>query len=186
MKKLASPLYLVGLSIVIAFAAALYAWPLIDKGFERLEEWRYKVATAPLAHYDHLLATVKQASVSDGPRLFGAKAAAEEVLRSRSLFGKDFEYPNAVYYSHIVLGRINVREGRLDEAEAHLISAALVPVIDARAPNVQLAEELLRRGRRDVVLQYLDTYYTHSLTGRRNMVPIWKKQIRDGRIPNWS
>jgi tetratricopeptide (TPR) repeat protein len=64
-----------------------------------------------------------------------------------------------IHDSHVVLGRVELRAGNLAEAKAHLQQAGQVTgggTLTSFGPNMSLAKELLERGERDAVMQYLE------------------------------
>src|SRR5207342_3430394 len=88
-----------------------------------------------------------------------ARKAADELLKLLPSFPGDWNYGNAIQDSNLVLGRIAVREGRIDDAKKHLLAAGASPgspQMDSFGPNMSLAKDLLQKGERDVVLEYFE------------------------------
>jgi hypothetical protein len=84
---------------------------------------------------------------------------AGELLKLAPKFDGCWNYGNAVQNGNLVLGRIAVRENRIDDAKRYLIEAGKSPgspQMDSFGPNMSLAKDLLERGEKDVVLQYFD------------------------------
>jgi tetratricopeptide (TPR) repeat protein len=92
---------------------------------------------------------------------------------------------NAIHEAYTILGRVAVREGRVEDAEKYLLDSARSegsPQLSSFGPSMDLARELLARGRREVVLQYLDLCAGFwKLSGGR--LEQWKSAIRAGRTP---
>jgi len=92
-----------------------------------------------------------------------------------------------IHDSHIVLGRVALRSGQVDEAKAHLIQAGKVTgggTLTSFGPNMSLAKELFERGERDAVLQYLEEcnmFWSFNGTARR-----WIDTIKAGGTPNFA
>lgn len=92
---------------------------------------------------------------------------------------------NAIHHSHLVLGRVALREGNLGQAKAHLIESGKTtgsPQLGSFGPNMSLAKELLELGQRDVVLEYLDLcgeFWEHGA----DSVATWKYQIAHDEMP---
>ncbi len=103
-----------------------------------------------------------------------------------------------------VLGRAAPRAGNRDEARRALLAASATPgspQLDSYGPNFELAREMLGKGEKDVVIQYLDLvgkFWGHddpkrpqysALAARHAaLLAKWKQEIREGKIPtdaNW-
>jgi predicted S18 family serine protease len=107
-----------------------------------------------------------------------AKAYADELATLMDKYKDDANYGNAVQDVNIVLGRLALAEGRLDEAKADLLKAGKSPgswTMNSFGPNMSLAKELLEKGERDVVLEYFDLC-------RR----FWSMNMNDGKLDQWS
>jgi hypothetical protein len=94
-----------------------------------------------------------------------AGETAKATSYSYSLLGQapamlgNWNYGNAIHVAHLVLGEIALNEGNLPEAKRHLLEAANIPgspQLDTFGPNMRLAQQLLAKGERDVVVQYFD------------------------------
>ena len=99
-----------------------------------------------------------------------------------------------------LLGRVALREGRLDEAKRFLLAAGASPgspQLDSFGPQPDLARELLARGERDVVLRYLELVGAfwardkgatplgaHVAQANAATLERWKADIRAGRTPD--
>ena len=74
-------------------------------------------------------------------------------------FQGNWNYGNAVQDAHLVLGRIALREGRIDEAKQLLLASGKSqgsPQMNSFGPNMSLASDLLEKGEREVVLEYFE------------------------------
>ena len=63
----------------------------------------------------------------------------------------------ALYYGNLVLGRVALREGKLDEAKNTCWNQARrkgSPVLNSFGPNMSLAKELLEKGETNAVLEF--------------------------------
>jgi tetratricopeptide (TPR) repeat protein len=90
--------------------------------------------------------------------LDGAKAAARKVLSVAKNYKNDWNYGNAIYYGHSVLGRVALSEDQIESAKRHLLQAGATPgspQLNSFGPPMDLAQELLQRGERDTVIQFL-------------------------------
>ncbi len=117
-----------------------------------------------------------------------ARQFAEEclALASSEEIGEFFQADgNAIHYSHLVLGRIALREGHCELAKAHLLNSGRTkgsPNLGSFGPNMSLAKELLELGERDVVIEYLDLCSTFWESGSDTLVQ-WKEEIARGELP---
>ncbi len=103
-------------------------------------------------------------------------------------FRANREYGSAVHYSNIVLGRIAVSEGKLEDAKKFLIEAGQAPptpYLAANGPNMALAKDLLETGEKQVVLDYIElcrNYWTDD-GGRLNQ---WVQDVNGGKVPDFG
>lgn len=92
---------------------------------------------------------------------------------------------NLVHHGHLTLGRLALKAGDVDAAEEHLRLAGSVhgsPQLDSFGPDFRLANELLARGRTEVVLEYLDLCGRFWTLGH-DALDRWMAEIRAGRRP---
>ena len=122
-----------------------------------------------------------------------AKTLAEKYLALAAEKEEDWNYGNAIHHGHIFLGRIALRKGNIEKAKEHLLEAGKTPgspQLNSFGPNMTLAEELLERGEREVVLEYLDACKTFWLEPMRAIraFPVWKwqEEIRRGEVPEFG
>jgi hypothetical protein len=97
----------------------------------------------------------------------------------------DWNYGNAVHKAHLILGRIALARGDVEEACSELLAAARTtgsPQLSSFGPNMQLALELLNAGRREVVLEYLALCGTFWEMGQ-SQIKEWSADIRSGHTP---
>lgn len=79
-------------------------------------------------------------------------------------------------------------DGDVAKAKGHLLSAGDVPgpaVLKSFGPNMLLAKELLKRGERDVVVQYLDSCGKFWQM-ERGKLEQWKKIIEQRGTPDFG
>jgi hypothetical protein len=101
--------------------------------------------------------------------------ALGESQRSQPGFGASM-YSDATHIGNLVLGQLALTEGDVEKAKVSLLAAGDVPgssVLNSFGPNMLLAKELLKRGERETVVQYLDA------CGR-----FWKRQ--DEKLEQWK
>lgn len=104
------------------------------------------------------------------------RSHANEVLETATKYRNDWNYGNAIHKGNLALGRLALREGKIEAAEDFLLRAGRTtgsPQLDSFGPNMVLAKELLEKDRREKVLEYL------ALCGK-----FWKDD--HGRLKTWS
>ena len=128
-----------------------------------------------------------------------AKKHAVETLRNNT-DPKDWNYGNVIHNANQILGRCALREGELAEAKNYLLKAGATPgspQLDSFGPRMQLARELLEKGEKETVLQYLDlvarfwanpderTEANSERIDREHLrqLEAWKEQVRAGKVP---
>jgi len=132
-----------------------------------------------------------------------ARKHATEALAANSE-AKGWNYGNIIDEMNQVLGRVALRQGNRDEAKRALLAAGATPgspTLDSYGPRFVLARELLDKGEKEVVLQYLDSigrFWGHDDPKRPQhravaaeqaaLLAKWKQEIQAGKIPtdrNW-
>ena len=94
---------------------------------------------------------------------------------------------SAIHFGNIVLGRIALKNGDIEEAKRRLLAAGnttSTPVLMSFGPNWDLAQELLAKGEHETVLAYIDLCrkFWQSDRGR---LDTWAAAIRNGGSPNF-
>lgn len=122
----------------------------------------------------------------------GATAAArrlgEELLRVATDDPDYWDYGNAVFKAHTVLGRVALREGDVARAKHHLLQAGRSPgspQLDSFGPNMTLAKELLEAGERDSVLEFFTLCGKFWVMGSGKLLR-WRIDVKYGRIPEFG
>ncbi|HEV2687203.1 MAG TPA: hypothetical protein VGV35_01575, partial [Bryobacteraceae bacterium] len=91
------------------------------------------------------------------------------------------------HHSFLILGRVALRRGDVDAAKADLLDAGRVGsgvMLASLGPNMMLAKELLEKGEKDVVLQYIGLCRRFWYFADR-MTP-WIVAIAKGEMPNFG
>ena len=117
-----------------------------------------------------------------------ARKFATELLALAPSYESDWNYGNAIQDGNLVLGRIAVREGRIEEAKQYLLAAGKSkgsPQMDSFGPNMSLAKDLLEKGERDTVLQYFELCrrFWRMDYGK---LDDWRQEVKAGKIPNFG
>ena len=117
-----------------------------------------------------------------------ARNYATNLLALLPRFPNDWNYGNAVQDSNLVLGRIAVQEGRLEDAKRHLLEAGNSPgspQMNSFGPNMSLAQDLLGKGEREAVLEYFQRCrkFWRMDNGRLEQ---WSEEVRAGKTPDFG
>jgi predicted Zn-dependent protease len=117
-----------------------------------------------------------------------ARKYATELLTLAPKFQSNWNYGNAIQDGNLVLGRIAVREGRIDEAKQYLLEAGKSPgspVMNSFGPNMSLAKDLLEKGEQQTVLQYFELCrkFWKMDYGRLDE---WSHEVKTGKIPHFG
>lgn len=168
-----------------------------------LQERTYSEAIASLNHakdeYSRWCALDAAAKESFNTKRYDeAKRYAEELQKLAPKYKNDWNYGNAIQDFNIVLGRLALKSGDIAAAKKHLIAAGHSPgspQLNSFGPNLMLANELLRRGERTVVLEYLELcknfWAKHPNTNQLDeknggTLDRWKSDIQNGRMPDFG
>jgi tetratricopeptide (TPR) repeat protein len=143
-------------------------------------------AATPQERFYALNAAAKESFVAGNAD--DAKKYAQELLTVLPKFQGDWNYGNAVQDANLVLGRLAVKEGNVDQAKQYLLAAGNSPgspQLNSFGPNVSLAKDLLEKGERDAVIQYLELCrkFWKMDNGRLDQ---WIKEIKVGKIPQFG
>ena len=92
------------------------------------------------------------------------------------------------HFGHLILGRVALLEGNVEEAKFRLIAAGTIqgsPQLDSFGPDMSLAAELLEKGEKDVVLRYFELCAVFWELGKDNLVD-WTALVTGDRMPDFS
>jgi hypothetical protein len=113
---------------------------------------------------------------------------ATELLALAPRYQGNWNYGNAIQNSNLVLGRIAVREGRIQEAKQYLLAAGSSPgspQMDSFGPNMSLAKDLIEKGERDTVVQYFELCrkFWKMDWGK---LDDWSNEVKAGKTPDFG
>jgi hypothetical protein len=117
-----------------------------------------------------------------------AAAYASELLHGRQTDATDWNYGNAIHDGHMVLGLIAVRHGDIPGARQQLVEAGKTPgspQLDSFGPSMMLAKELLEKGERDGVLEYLSECRSFWKMGTASL-DAWSETVKKGGTPGFG
>lgn len=103
------------------------------------------------------------------------QALAEENLKLAAVYRCNWNYGNAIHDTNRVLGLISLKNGDIEAAADFLLKAGEStgsPQLDTFGPELDLANELLKRGKVEPVKVYL-----------KNIQSFW--EMNDGKVDAW-
>jgi len=154
---------------------------------QRLAKLETQASGASGSQLFYLLAPLAKAAF-DGGDLVKARSCGNQLLALAPQYPKDWNYDNAVYYGHMILGRVELAQGNTALAETHLLQSAQTPgspQLDSFGPNTSLAKDLLEKGDTAPVVQYfalIQNFWKMS----RGKPAEWSAQVRSGQIPDFG
>lgn len=113
---------------------------------------------------------------------------ATNLLSMAPAYQNDWNYGNAIQDGNLVLGRIALREGHIEEAKKYLLESGKSrgsPQMDSFGPNMSLAKDLLEKGEKEVVLQYFELcrkFWENDY----GQLDIWAAEVKADKIPDFG
>ena len=104
---------------------------------------------------EHLLQYLAKTALASG-KTERARSYANAMLSDDT---SGWDLGNRVHHGNLILGRLALAEGNLEEARDRVLRAGRTPgspQLNSFGPNMALARELLERGETAVVLEYFD------------------------------
>ena len=95
---------------------------------------------------------------------------------------------NRTHFGHLILGRVALLEGNVEEAKFRLIAAGTIqgsPQLDSFGPDMSLAAKLLEKGEKDVVLRYFELCAEFWELGKDDLAD-WTVLVTGDRMPDFS
>jgi RNA polymerase sigma factor (sigma-70 family) len=118
-----------------------------------------------------------------------ARGYAGEVLAlDQKFLAEPWRSGDAAFCGNLVLGRIAVQEGHLEEAKQYLLQSGKTigsPVLGSFGPNMTLARDLLKSGEQDAVLQFLELCKPFWGVGNEKLTQ-WAQDVRSGQMPDFG
>ena len=114
-----------------------------------------------------------------------AEYYAKEMLTAADADKKAWNEGDAIHDGHSILGVVALRNNDITTARQQLLEAGKTPgspVLNSFGPNMILASELLKKGERDVVLDYLELCRTFWKSGGDRLTS-WKATISRNETP---
>ncbi len=117
-----------------------------------------------------------------------AKSFAALMLKVSNDKAEDWNYGNRIHHGNNLLGRIALASGDVEEAKKRLLKAAQTPgspQLGSFGPNMQLADELLKAGETEVVLECFDLCEKFWEMGEEKLGD-WRTSVKAGKQPNFG
>lgn len=149
-------------------------------------EAAWSLLNAPLDKF-YLINSLSNAAFEAGDYL-KAKDYAEKSLADAGKHRRDWNYGNAIHEGNIVLGRIALEEGDVASAKEHLLAAGKTPgspQLNSFGPDMDLAAELLSKGERDAVFEYLQLCKNFWVMGGATLEG-WANTVKANGIPDFT
>jgi hypothetical protein len=179
-------------------------WPEASRIAMRLNaallNLRARSQASPLLELQHLEMLAGNNSMTRNPllpRMARAAFAAGEWARAEGLANEALEAAkhgvfwwtgDAIHQGNIILGRLALRESKLDAAKRFLLAAGRTPgssSLDGLGPNMALAKDLLDGGETAAVLAYLESC-GQFWNGNRGKLAEWIALVRAGLTPDFG
>jgi biopolymer transport protein ExbD len=145
--------------------------------------------TSPAVPGSPRLVDMAQMALAAGD-LEKARTYANELLGPGLQWSRGGNAGNALFHGNIVLGRIALREGKMDDAKKYLLEAGKTkgsPVLNTFGPSMTLAKELLEKGETNAVLEYFQECGRFWPSyGGENKIAEWTAEVKEGRTPDFG
>jgi hypothetical protein len=113
---------------------------------------------------------------------------ADELLKAAATNKRDWNYGNAIHHANNTLGRLALKKGDTKKADEYLLKAGNTtgsPQLDSFGPNMSLANELVKAGEKDAVLQYFSLCRKFWKMGG-DRLDQWTQQVNAGQVPDFG
>ncbi len=119
--------------------------------------------------------------------LIQAKRLGKQLVGAAAKFRDDLSYGDAIHRGNIVLGEAALQAGIVDRAEEYLKAASHTPgsvALEKTGPDLHLAKQLLARGERTAVREYLANCMTFWKSGSQRL-KVWTATLDAGGLPDF-
>lgn len=159
-------------------------WAQKSHQYFHMAEKRHDGQSLPIDLLKKLGKTALASGQTDRARTY-ARRYHKRALNRKNNSWKPHQDP--LHFSYLLLGRVALKEGEVEQACTYLMKAADVspsPSLQSFGPGMSLAYELLKNGENDTVIEYLDEVNTYWKEHDR--IERWKEQIRRGEMPKFG
>lgn len=117
-----------------------------------------------------------------------AQTLAVELLVEAERWKEDWNYGNAVHTANLVLGRLSLIRGEINDAKKFLLAAGRTPGSPQRntfGPDMLFAKEMLKKGETETVLKYFEL--CAGFWGKKHSrLDEWKAAIEKNEEPDFG
>ena len=148
-------------------------------------QWERELPTDPHEKAEALYYRVELAY--DAGKLLTAGEIASELLSTADRDRDGASYGNYVHRGHTICGLISMDSDDVEEAKRRLLLSGQIPgtpSLCSFGPSMALAQALVERGERDVVLNYLELchrFWTHG----QERLDRWVEQVQSLETPDF-
>ena len=146
------------------------------------------ISTLPKAEDKfHMTREIAPLAFNAGDQVMAGMYAKDLLIQAESM-KDDWDYGNAVHTANLVLGRIALAAGDIDEAKRLLLLAGKTPgspQLESFGPDMLFAKELLEKGEKDVVIQYF-TLCSAFWKMDDGKLAQWKTEVQNNEIPDFG
>jgi tetratricopeptide (TPR) repeat protein len=131
-----------------------------------------------------LLGSLAKVAIEAG-EIDAAATYAEEMLQMAET---GWDEGNCIHHGNLILGRIALAEGKVEDAKVHLIRAGQnpgSPQLNSFGPNMVLAKALLEMGEKEVVLDYFELCGEFWEMSRGRLTQ-WANLVQEDRVPEFG
>lgn len=117
-----------------------------------------------------------------------ARTIAVSLIEEAERWKDNWNYGNAIHAANLVLGRIALARGEIDDAKKFLLAAGRVPgspQLKSFGPDMVFAREMLKRGETETVLAYFDLV-EKFWEKRSAKLDEWRAAIAKGDEPDFG
>jgi hypothetical protein len=117
-----------------------------------------------------------------------AELRAKELLSLAGAYKSDFPRGNIIHHGNILLGIIALKQNKIEDAKQYLHLAGSTPgspQLNSFGPNMTLANDLLKTGEKDAVVEYFELCkkFWQMDFGK---LDYWTAQVRAGELPDFG
>ena len=117
-----------------------------------------------------------------------AQSLSAALLVEAENWKQSWNYGNAIHVANLVLGRVALAKGEMDDARKFLLAAGKTPgspQLKSFGPDMVFAIEMLRKGEKDTVLQYFDLC-EKFWDKRHSKLDEWRSAVSNNEEPNFG
>jgi tetratricopeptide (TPR) repeat protein len=117
-----------------------------------------------------------------------ARGHAKALLEQAPAHQGKWNYGNAIHTGNLVLGRLAVREDKIDAAKEYLLAAGRTPgspQLNSFGPSMTLARDLAEKGEKETVVAYFQACRVFWKMGGAQL-DAWTEAVTAGNVPDFG